>query len=315
MSDILLLSQMDVTQLLDLDALLDALAGGFKALSLGQVNAPPRNGVVVPKGFLLSMPAHLMGDNIAIKMVSVFHDNYALGIPGHQALICLFDAETGTTRAVMDGTYITAMRTAGGAAVSARVLARANAQTLAIIGAGVQGAAHLQLLSRVRALTEIRVASLHFADAQRVAGIDPRATAVESFEDAVRDADIVCLCTTSNTPVVQSAWLKRGAHVSSVGYMPPGGELGRDIIEQGKLFVETRDAFQPAPVGCDDLKGIDPARGTELGEVLLGTHRGRDADDQLSVYKSMGHAMEDMVAANLVYACALERGVGTHFAM
>ncbi len=308
-----MLSQADVRELLDLDALLDALTEGFRALSAGEVNAPPRNGVDVAKGFLLGMPAHIAGDNIAVKMVSVFHGNHALGIPGHQALICLFDEETGTTKAVMDGTYITAMRTAGGAAVSARMLARKNARTLAIIGAGVQGEAHLKLLSRVRDFDEIRVGSLYAADAERVAGLDPRARAVGSFEEAVRGADVVCLCTTSSTPVVERAWLKEGAHVSSVGYMPPGGELAREIIDAGALYVETRDAFLPIPVGCDDLKGVDAARGSELGEVLLGKRPGRTSETQLTVYKSMGHAVEDMVAANLVYRRANELGRGTTF--
>ena len=308
--DVLILSQDDVKQLLDLDELLDALAEGFKSLSAGQVNAPPRNEVTVPAGFLLGMPAHLPGDNIAMKMVAVFHDNHRLGLPGHQALICLFDPDTGSTRAVLDGTYITAIRTGGGAAVSTRLLARPDARTLAIIGAGAQGEAHLRLLSRVRAFQEVRVASLYSADAQRLAALDPRAVAVESFEAAVRGADVVCLCTTAGQPVVARDWLARGAHVTSVGYMPPGGELAREIAEQGHLFVETRLAFEPTPVGCGELAGLDPATGTELGEVLLGRRPGRQSADELTVYKSMGHAMEDMVAANLVYKHARQDGVG-----
>ena len=196
--EVLILSQDDVKQLLDFDELLDALGAGFKALSAGQVTAPPRNEVTVPAGFLLGMPAHLPGDNIAMKMVSVFHDNRRLGIPGHQALICLFDPDTGSTRAVMDGTYITAIRTAGAAAVSARLLARPDARTLAIIGAGAQGEAHLRLLPRVRDFQEVRVASLDWADAQRLAALDPRAVALESFQAAVQGADVVCLCTTAS---------------------------------------------------------------------------------------------------------------------
>ena len=308
--EVLILSQDDVKQLLDFDELLDALGAGFKALSAGQVTAPPRNEVTVPAGFLLGMPAHLPGDNIAMKMVSVFHDNRRLGIPGHQALICLFDPDTGSTRAVMDGTYITAIRTAGAAAVSARLLARPDARTLAIIGAGAQGEAHLRLLPRVRDFQEVRVASLDWADAQRLAALDPRAVALESFQAAVQGADVVCLCTTASQPVVARDWLTPGAHVSSVGYMPPGGELAREIAEQGHLFVETRLAFAPTPVGCGELAGLDPALGTELGEALLGRRPGRRSVDELTVYKSMGHAMEDMVAANLVYRHARQSGAG-----
>ena len=111
-------------------------------------------------------------------------------------------------------------------------------------------------------------------------------------------------------PVVARDWLTPGAHVSSVGYMPPGGELAREIAEQGHLFVETRLAFAPTPVGCGELAGLDPALGTELGEALLGRRPGRRSVDELTVYKSMGHAMEDMVAANLVYRHARQSGAG-----
>src|SRR5262249_56075404 len=161
--DTLFLSEDEVKSLLELDDLLDALADGFKALTSGQVCAPPRNEVRVPAGFLLSMPAHLPGDNIAVKLVSVFHGNHSLAIPGHLALICLFDPETGSARAVMDGTFITAIRTAGGAALSTRLLARANASTLAIIGAGVQGESHLKAFPRLRDFKEISVSSLLFS--------------------------------------------------------------------------------------------------------------------------------------------------------
>jgi alanine dehydrogenase len=308
---VLTLSEDDVKQLLDLDDLLRALAEGFKALTLGQVCAPPRNEVTVPAGFVLGMPAYTPGSQIVVKLVSVFNGNHQLGLPGHLALLCLFDPETGATRALMDGTYITAMRTAGGAALSAQWLAREQAQTLAIIGAGVQGEAHLRMLSRVRAFTEIRVSSLSFNDAQRVAALDSRAVAVAAAEEAVRGADVVCLCTTASQPVVDHAWLAPGTHLSSVGYMPPAGELAREILQHGRLFVETRQAFLPPPVGCAELAGLAPARGTELGEVLLGRRPGRQSEAELTVYKSMGHAMEDMVAANRVYERAKREGVGT----
>jgi len=308
--EILFLSEDEVKDLLDFDDLLDALADGFKALTSGNICAPPRNEVKVPAGFLLGMPAHLSGDNIVVKLVSVFHGNHRFGIPGHLALICLFDPETGSARAVIDGTYITAIRTAGGAALSTRLLARANASSLAIIGAGVQGESHLKVIPRVRDFNEIRVASLNFSDAQRLAALDQRAFAVESVEEAVRGSDVVCLCTTTSQPVVQHEWLTKGAHVTSVDYMPPGGELSREIVEKGRLFVETRLAFEPTPVGCDELAGLNPEIGTELGEVLLHLRPGRQSEDELTVYKSMGHAVEDTVAANLVYKRAKKESAG-----
>src|SRR5438874_8295473 len=257
--DILLLNETEVQRLLDPDALLDALAEGFKALSDGLVAAPKRNEVSVPdSGFLLAMPAYQHGREVTVKLVSVFHGNEGLGIPGHQALICWFDAQTGTPLSVMDGTYITALRTAGAAALSTRLLARTDTRELAIVGAGVQGRAHLTMLPRVRPFSEIRIASRHFAHAEQLAATDARARAVETAEEAVRGADVVCLCTTAGEPVISLDWLAPGMHITSVGYAPPGGELDRRVIEHGRLFLETRLAFDPPPAGCGELAGFDP---------------------------------------------------------
>src|SRR5437763_1788849 len=309
--DILLLNETEVKRLLDPDALLDALAEGFRALSGGLVDAPKRNGVSVPNtGFLLAMPAYQQGREITVKLVSVFHDNERLGLPSHQALICLFDPETGTPLSFMDGTSITALRTAGAAALSTRLLARTNTHVLAIVGAGVEGHAHLRMLPHVRPFSEIRIASRHFAHAEQLAASDSRARAVETAEEAVRGADVVCLCTNAGEPVVSLDWLAPGMHITSVGYTPPGGELDPRVIAQGRLFVETRLAFEPTPVGCGELAGLDPSVGTELGEVLLGQGRGRQSEEELTVYKAMGHACEDLAAASLVYHRAKQEGVG-----
>jgi ornithine cyclodeaminase/alanine dehydrogenase-like protein (mu-crystallin family) len=308
---VLMLSAGEVERLLDPNALLDALAEEFKALSGGEVVAPGRGEVSAnDAGFLLTMPVYRPGRAITVKMVSVFHGNDALGIPTHQALICLFDAQTGTPVCVMDGAYITAMRTAGASALSTRSLAREDARILAIVGAGVQGVAHLKMVPRVRDIREIRIASRHLAHAQQLAEHDERAHAVATVEEAVRGADIVCLCTNSAEPVMRGAWLIPGAHVTSVGYRPPGGELGGDVIERGHLFVETRNAFEAPPVGCGELTGRDPASGTEIGEMLLGRLPGRISGDEITVYKAMGHACEDMAASSLVYQRAPHEGAG-----
>ena len=310
-----MLSDDDVRRWLDPDELLDVLARGFASLTTGEVRAPLRNGVDVEDGFLLSMMAHVPGHPIGVKLVSVFHRNHSLGLPGHLALIALFDPRTGVPVAVMNGTWITAIRTAGGAALSTRLLARPNAVTLAIVGAGVQGEAHLRMLSRVREFQDIRITSLSFADAQRVAAADPRAKALASAEEAVTGADVVCLCTTSSTPVVQRTWLAPGTHVTSVGYMPPGSEVAPDLVQHARLFVETRVAFAPPPAGCAELAGLDPHEAVELGEVLLGRRPGRVSDAELTLYKSMGHAMEDLVAAWLAYESASAQGAGTLLAL
>lgn len=308
--NILTLSAAEVEHLLDLDALLDGLALGFQALSQGNIVAPRRNEVTTSNGYLLAMPAWQPAMPVCVKLVSVFHENHRLGLPGHQAMICLFDQETGTPIAVMDGTYITAIRTAGAAAVATQLLARKEAHVLTILGAGVQGASHLKLFPRLRDFSDIRMASLYFSDAQRLAASHPHARPLASFEEAVRGADVICLCSTSSTPIIHLDWLAPGAHVTSVGYMPPGGELDRTMIEHGRLFVETRLALEPPPVGCDELAGVDPHLATELGEILLGRRPGRLTDHEVTVYKAMGHAMEDMVAAHLVYQQAKRQGIG-----
>ncbi len=313
MSEIRLLSEQNVRQFLDVDAMIDALAEGFKALTAGQVVAPPRSGVDVPNGFLLSMPGWLPGKSIGVKLVAGFHDNLKIGLPGHQALICLFDGDTGTPLAVMDGTGITALRTAGAAALSARLLSREESKTLAILGAGVQGQSHLTVIPHVRGIEEIRIASLFSADAEKLAAQDPRARVAASYEEAVRGADIVCLCTSSSTPVIEYSWLSPGTHVTSVGYAPPGGELGRDIVEGGRLFVETAMAFADPPAGCAELKGLPASAGAELGAVLLRRKPGRQSADEITVYKAMGHAMEDLVAAQIVYDLATAAGAGSTF--
>ena len=309
---VLMLSQAEVTALLDLDRLLDALEDGFRALSAGRVEVPPRTAVNAEnEGWLATMPAYGPGMGVGVKLVSVFPHNHALGVPSHQALIALFDAATGSPVAVMDGTRITAIRTAGAAALSVRHLARKDVRVLGIVGAGVQGHALLEIMPRVRGFEEIRVASRTPESARRLAALDSRARAVESFEAAVRGADVVALCTHSGSPVIRPEWVSPGTHVTSVGFAPPSGELDRRLAEAADLYVESRAAaFLPPPAGCMELAGMDPDGATELGEVLLGTRPGRRSRDDITVYKSMGHAVEDLAAAGLVYREAVAKGAG-----
>jgi ornithine cyclodeaminase/alanine dehydrogenase-like protein (mu-crystallin family) len=308
--DVLTLTGADVARLLDPDALVDALADAFAALTRGEVDAPSRSQVTTGAGILLSMPAHRPGGPVGVKLVTVFEGNGALGLPSHLALVALFDEATGAPVALMDGASITAARTAGAAALSCRLAARPDSRVLAIVGAGVQARAHVAAIPRVRPIEEIRVASLFPEETAALAALNPRARAVPSIEEAVRGADIVALCTSSGVPVIEPGWIATGTHVTSVGYHPPAGELPPALAAAGRLLVETRRAFEPTPVGCGELAGLDPATGTELGEVVLGIRPGRTSPDEVTVYKAMGHAVEDLAAATLVLERARAEGVG-----
>jgi ornithine cyclodeaminase/alanine dehydrogenase-like protein (mu-crystallin family) len=299
---VLVLSQDDVRRLLDLDELIDALAGAFVEVSAGGASVPPRVAAFVPeRGLLAAMPGYAAGV-LETKLVSVFPGSE----PSHQALIALFDDATGTPLAVMDGTHITAARTGAASALSTRLLAREDARVLAVLGTGVQARSHLAAVARVRNFDEVRVAGRSHERAQTL-GV----AVAESFEAAVREADVVCACTDASTPVLRREWLTPGAHVTSVGASKDGPELDDATVRADVLAVESRVAFEPYPAGAHELQGLDPTTAVELGELAAGTRPGRTAPDQLTVYKSMGHAAEDAAAARLVYERALREGAGT----
>jgi alanine dehydrogenase len=290
----LVLGQEEVARLLDVDQLLDALERAFVELSAGRASVPPRIAAFSEHGLLGAMPGYVDGV-LAAKLVTLFPDHE----PSHQALIAVFDAETGTPTAVMDGTHITAVRTGGGSAVATRALAREDARVLTILGAGVQGRSHLDAVGRVRDFQEVRIASRDPAHARAFAE-ETGATAVDTFEEAVAGADVVCACTSAAEPVLRRDWLDPGTHVTSVGSSMEGPELDRETITAGLLVIESRVAFQPPPAGSHELQGLDPSVAVELGEVLSGSHPGRTSAEEITVYKSMGHAVEDAAAAALV---------------
>lgn len=309
--EILVLNEGEVTELLELRELLDELCEGFRSLSAGDVSAPERNEISLPaESFLLGMPGVRPGGHMTVKVVTVFEENHSAGLPSHLATISLYDSSTGACLAFMDGTYITAIRTSASAAVSARLLAREDAKVLTVLGAGVQGLNHLRVFPLVRDFEEIRIGSEHYEDAEALAEQYPNAHAVEDFEQAVRSSDVVALATHSAEPVVQADWVRPGTHMTSVGYKPPRGELPRKLLEHSSLFVETRLAFEPTPVGCAELVGLDGLAATELGEILSGARPGRRDRDEITTYKAMGHVVEDIVAADIVYRRAREHGVG-----
>ena len=302
----LVLSRADVRRLLDLDRLLDALERAFVELSAGRASVPSRIAAHTERGLLAAMPGYADGI-LETKLVSVFPGNHEVGLPIHQATIALFDDETGKPLALMDGTEITAVRTGASSAVASRALAREDARVLAVLGAGVQARSHIDAMRRVRELAEVRVASRTLEHAQALAE-EIGGTPYASFEEAVDGADIVCACTDAGEPIVSAAWLAPGMHVTSVGASREGPELDPAVMSSGLLVVESRVAFEPYPAGAHELQGLDPGSAAELGEILAGTREGRTSAEQITVYKSMGHAVEDAAAAGLVYRRALEGG-------
>jgi alanine dehydrogenase len=314
--DLLYLTRAEVEGLLDVDAMLGALAGALIKYSSGMTSVPPRSGARVgDRGILGAMPGYVPGVALEVKLVSVFPGNDQLGIPSHQGLILLFDESDGAPVALMDGTFITAIRTGGTAAVAARVLARENSTVLAILGAGVQGWSHLETFPRVRDFTEIRIASRNPEHAAALAARHPAAHVAGSFEEAVRGADVVACCTDAREPVFRHEWIAAGAHVSSVGGTF-GPEIDPATVAAGRIFVEWRGAgSNPPPAGAAELQGVAAERLTEVGEVLSGARPGRQSPTEITVYKSTGIAVEDAAAARLVYDAARARGVGVKLAL
>jgi ornithine cyclodeaminase/alanine dehydrogenase-like protein (mu-crystallin family) len=309
--ELLYLSRADVERLLDVDAMLDALGKALVIFSSGITSVPPRAGARVgERGLLGTMPGYVPGVALEVKLVSVFPGNHHHGLPSHQGVIIVFDEDTGAPLALMDGTYITAIRTGGTAAVAARLLARDDASVLAILGAGVQGGSHLETFPRIRDFKEIRVASRDPDKARALAARHPSAVVVDSFEAAVRGADVIACCTDAREPILRREWLKAGAHLSSVGGTW-GPELDAATIAAGRVFVEWRGAAtNPPPAGAAELQGLDAGSITEVGEVLAGTKPGRVSRDEITIYKSTGHAVEDAAAARLVYDRARAEGAG-----
>ena len=305
----LVLTRSVVEQLLDLEELEGALARAHEELSSGAVSMPPRIAAwAKEQGLLGAMPAYLPSAGLGCKLVTLFPGN--TDRPTHQAAIMLFDPANGSPVALMDGTYITEARTAGAAALAARLLAREDAKVLAILGTGAQARSHAAAFAHVRDWSEVRIAGRDHAKAQKLAA-EVGATAAASFEDAVRGADVVAATTHSPEPVVRREWLSPGTHVSSVGAAQSGGEIDPAIVAGATLVVETRAALAPPPAGASELAGLDEsAVHAELGELVSGARPGRTTPVETTLYKSVGVAVQDLAAAALVLAAARERGVG-----
>ena len=296
----IILDEQAVHDLLKMEDLIPAMATAMADLSAGKVVQPPR--VMMPiadhQAFLGLMPAY--SSALGAKLVAFYSNNQ--GIPSHHAMILLFRPETGEPLATMDGRLITEMRTAAVSAVATKLLARSEASVLGILGSGVQAKSHLEALRLVRAFREVRVWSPRSAAAfAKQFGV--RATA--SAEEAVRGADVVVVATTSQTPVLNGAWLAPGTHINAVGApRPTWRELDDDALRKAKLYVESREA---AMLESGDV--IASGRiFAEIGEVVMGLKPARQSPDEITLYKSVGVAVQDVVSADLVYRKAKAAG-------
>ena len=315
---ILVLNQEEVEQLLDMEGCIEAMAEALASLARGEVHVPLR-AVVRPPGedtFIGLMPAHRGGSAplYSLKTVCVFPNNPKRGLDAHQGTVTLFDGETGETTAVMNASAITAIRTAAVSAVATRLLAREDARELGILGAGVQARSHLEALRLVRDFDRVRIYSPTAAHAEELAA-EAGAEAVRTAEEAVRGADVVVTATSSVDPVLRRAWLEPGTHVNVVGGRPPTmRELDVATVADSAFYVDRResaeneaydyrDALESGAIGTDHIRG-------EIGEVLIGAVPGRTSPEELTVFRSLGLAVEDLAAAEYVVRRARERGVG-----
>lgn len=300
----LVLDSADVRSLLDPVSLRGALAKGYAAVTEGRADVPVRSMTHTETGLLGSMPGYVEGIGLAAKLVTVVPSNTSRGLPSHMGLVVLFDAETGMPLALLDGEVITEMRTSASAALACDLLAPDDASVLTVIGAGVQAAGHLAALRDVRQWSEIRLANRTVAHARALASQHDGVSVFDTIDEAVEGADVVA-CTTDSPDPIFTPERFSGHHLSSVGLHH---ELPPALVRSGRIVVQTHAATStPPPNGPPAVQGLTDT--TELGEIIVGRKPAR-TDDRHSVWVSVGHAMEDVVAARLAYDRAIEKGVG-----
>lgn len=303
----LLLSENDVRELLSMPDLIDAMEGALAAFSAGTVVQPVRSVLEIggPHAFFGLMPAYIASlPAVGAKLVTVYASNVARGLPSHLATIVLLDPETGALTAILDGRYITEARTAAVSAVSAKKLAREDASVLAILGSGVQAHSHFEALAHVRRFREVRAWSPTRANLEAFAAATG-ARAMPRAHDAVTGADVIVLATASARPVIESSWVSPGAHVISVGACRPAQqEMDPALVARARLFVDSRVA---AMVESGDVMQAGAKHiVAELGEPAAQ----RKTAEEVTVFKSLGLAVEDVAAAHLALQRARERGKG-----
>jgi ornithine cyclodeaminase len=316
----LILNGEEVVRLLDMPGCMTAMEEALVSLARGEFHLPLRP-VVKPPGephFLGLMPTFRGGERplYALKTIAIVPDNPTRGLDPHQGTVTLYDGTTGEVVAVMNATPITAIRTAAVSGIATRALAREDARVLAMIGAGHQAHTHMAAMLEARPFEEIRVAARTPESADRLAARWPNARAVASNEEAVRGADVICTVTQSPEPVLHADWLDRGVHINAVGAcLPHMRELDTETVASSSFFTDRRESCEneagdyliPLNEGAVQAGHIR----AELGEVLAGTAQGRTSPEEITVFESLGLAVEDLSAADYLVRRAQEAGTGT----
>ena len=322
---VLVLSRGDVVSVLTMEMCMAAVEDAFKQHALGKVVMPPRPTIRIPeyKALINVMPAYIGGMGaLGAKMVSGYLENPTLHkIPTIQASILLNEADTGRLLAIMDGTYITAMRTGAASGVATEHLARQKSSVVGIIGSGVQARTQLMAVHEVRTISEVRVYSPHEEHRGRFAEelgrlLSVRVVPVGSPQEASAEADIICTASTSKVPVLNGRWLKDGAHINGVGsHSPDARELDTDTVKRSKVIVDSMEAAmkEAGDILIPISEKAIPADHVyaELGEILVGRKQGRSNDDEVTLFKSQGLAIQDVSTALAVFRKAEEKGMGT----
>ncbi len=323
-----ILSRKDVRQALPMPQAIEAMKAAFAQLSTGQADVPLRVALEAPRhnGVTLFMPAYLSADDqMAIKIVSVFNDNPAQGLPLIHALVVVVDATTGQPIAVMDGTYLTALRTGAASGAATDLLARPDARTAAIFGAGVQGRTQLEAVCAVRSIQKAHVYDLVPEQAAAFAAemsqrLSLPVQVADTPSEAVRQADVICTATTATSPVFDDADVQPGTHINAVGaYTPQMQEIPIETVLRAKVVI---DHHESSLAEAGDL--LIPIRQgqmsedhiyAELGEIAAGVKPGRTSAEEITFFKSVGVAVQDVAAASAALEAAQRMGLGTEVAL
>jgi ornithine cyclodeaminase/alanine dehydrogenase-like protein (mu-crystallin family) len=318
---VLVLSEHDVRELLDMESCVAAMEDVLARLERGELTNPLRF-VMRPPGSVLMglMPAHAAGEKpvFALKEIVISPSNSERGLDPHQGAVLLHDGESGELIAILNASPVTEIRTAAVSAVATKLLARPGSRTVAVLGSGVQGRSHVDAMQTVLDDPIIRIWSRNTSHAEALA-LETHSLVAETVEEALDGADIVCTTTAAREPVLRRSWLRPGTHVNAVGSsVPSTRELDAETVAAASLFVDRRESTLNESGDyllalAEGLIGPDHIR-AELGELLTGRHPGRTGDDELTVFKSLGIAVEDLAAAELCVARARERGIGTEVA-